>query len=37
MIRSGLSRSHLHYEARVDGEVVDPQKFLKAGAALFGI
>jgi murein DD-endopeptidase MepM/ murein hydrolase activator NlpD len=27
---------HLHYETRVDGEPVDPQKFLKAGAALFG-
>ena len=27
---------HLHYETRVDGEAVDPQKFLKAGAALFG-
>src|SRR5579862_4017773 len=27
---------HLHYETRVDGEPVDPQRFLKAGAALFG-
>src|ERR1700731_3701703 len=27
---------HLHYESRVDGEAVDPQKFLKAGATLFG-
>jgi murein DD-endopeptidase MepM/ murein hydrolase activator NlpD len=27
---------HLHYETRVDGEAVDPQKFLKAGATLFG-
>jgi murein DD-endopeptidase MepM/ murein hydrolase activator NlpD len=22
---------HLHYETRVDGEAVDPQKFLRAG------
>jgi len=27
---------HVHYETRVDGEAVDPQKFLKAGAKLFG-
>jgi murein DD-endopeptidase MepM/ murein hydrolase activator NlpD len=27
---------HLHYETRVDGEAVDPQKFLNAGARLFG-
>jgi murein DD-endopeptidase MepM/ murein hydrolase activator NlpD len=27
---------HLHYETRVDGEAVDPQKILKAGATLFG-
>ena len=27
---------HLHYETRVDGEAVDPQKFLRAGATLFG-
>jgi murein DD-endopeptidase MepM/ murein hydrolase activator NlpD len=27
---------HLHYETRVDGEAVDPQKFLTAGAKLFG-
>src|ERR1700730_14379467 len=27
---------HLHYETRVDGEAGDPQKFLKAGATLFG-
>ncbi len=27
---------HLHYETRIDGEAVDPQRFLKAGAALFG-
>lgn len=25
---------HLHYETRVDGEAVDPQKFLRAGAKL---
>ncbi|AMB46123.1 M23 family metallopeptidase [Methylobacterium sp. AMS5] len=24
--------SHLHYETRIDGEPVDPQRFLKAGA-----
>ena len=27
---------HLHYETRVDGEAVDPQRFLNAGAKLFG-
>ena len=27
---------HLHYETRVDGEAVDPQKFLNAGAKLEG-
>jgi len=27
---------HLHYETRVDGEAVDPQKFLNAGDRLFG-
>jgi murein DD-endopeptidase MepM/ murein hydrolase activator NlpD len=27
---------HLHYETRVDGEAVDPQKFLRAGAKLAG-
>jgi murein DD-endopeptidase MepM/ murein hydrolase activator NlpD len=27
---------HLHYETRVDSEAVDPQKFLNAGAKLFG-
>ncbi|GLS70332.1 M23 family metallopeptidase [Methylobacterium tardum] len=26
--------SHLHYETRVDGEPVDPQRFLEAGATL---
>lgn len=26
--------SHLHYETRIDGEAVDPQKFLRAGARL---
>ena len=28
--------AHLHYETRVDGEAVNPQKFLEAGAKLFG-
>jgi murein DD-endopeptidase MepM/ murein hydrolase activator NlpD len=27
---------HVHYETRVDGEAVDPQKFLNAGARLEG-
>jgi murein DD-endopeptidase MepM/ murein hydrolase activator NlpD len=27
---------HLHYETRIDGEAVDPQKFLNAGAKLEG-
>jgi len=27
---------HLHYEVRVKGEAVDPQKFLDAGGRLFG-
>jgi murein DD-endopeptidase MepM/ murein hydrolase activator NlpD len=27
---------HLHYETRIDGEAVDPQKFLNAGARLAG-
>jgi murein DD-endopeptidase MepM/ murein hydrolase activator NlpD len=27
---------HLHYETRVRGEPVDPQKFLRAGALLQG-
>ncbi|MDB5620134.1 peptidoglycan DD-metalloendopeptidase family protein [Tardiphaga sp.] len=26
--------SHLHYETRIDGEAVDPQKFLRAGTRL---
>ena len=26
--------AHLHYETRVDGEPVDPQRFLEAGATL---
>ena len=28
---------HLHYETRIDGEAVDPQKFLRAGLRLGGI
>jgi murein DD-endopeptidase MepM/ murein hydrolase activator NlpD len=28
---------HLHYETRVDGEAVDPQKFLEAGSRLGGV
>ena len=27
---------HLHYETRVEGEAVDPQKFLRAGVRLGG-
>jgi murein DD-endopeptidase MepM/ murein hydrolase activator NlpD len=27
---------HLHYETRIDGDAVDPQKFLNAGARLTG-
>ena len=27
---------HLHYETRVDGEPVNPEKFLDAGQVLFG-
>ncbi len=27
---------HLHYETRVDGDAVDPERFLTAGAKLFG-
>ena len=27
---------HLHYETRIGGEAVDPEKFLEAGASLFG-
>ena len=29
--------SKLHYETRVDGEAVDPQKFLRAGVRLGGL
>jgi len=28
---------HLHYETRIDGEAVDPQKFLRAGVRLGGL
>jgi murein DD-endopeptidase MepM/ murein hydrolase activator NlpD len=28
--------AHLHYETRIDGEPVDPQRFLRAGARLQG-
>jgi murein DD-endopeptidase MepM/ murein hydrolase activator NlpD len=28
---------HLHYETRVEGEAVDPQKFLRAGNKLGGL
>lgn len=27
---------HLHYETRIDGDAVDPQRFLRAGAKFFG-
>jgi murein DD-endopeptidase MepM/ murein hydrolase activator NlpD len=27
---------HLHYETRIDGEAVDPQKFIAAGGKLAG-
>ena len=27
---------HLHYEVRVDGEPVDPERFLRAGAEMAG-
>ncbi|MGO9004972.1 MAG: M23 family metallopeptidase [Beijerinckiaceae bacterium] len=27
---------HLHYETRIDGEPVDPERFLRAGTLLFG-
>jgi murein DD-endopeptidase MepM/ murein hydrolase activator NlpD len=27
---------HLHYETRIEGEAVDPQRFLNAGAKLGG-
>ena len=26
--------THLHYETRIDGEPVDPQRFLRAGARM---
>ena len=26
--------AHLHYETRIDGDPVDPQRFLEAGADL---
>jgi len=28
---------HLHYETRIDGNAVDPQKFLRAGIRLGSI
>jgi murein DD-endopeptidase MepM/ murein hydrolase activator NlpD len=28
--------THLHYETRINGEAVNPEKFLSAGVALFG-
>ena len=32
---TGLSTGpHLHYETRIEGEAVDPQKFLRAGVRL---
>jgi murein DD-endopeptidase MepM/ murein hydrolase activator NlpD len=34
---TGLSTGpHLHYETRVEGDAVDPQKFLRAGIRLSG-
>ena len=30
----GSTGPHLHYETRIDGEAVDPQKFLRAGVRL---
>jgi murein DD-endopeptidase MepM/ murein hydrolase activator NlpD len=27
---------HLHYETRIDGDPVDPERFLRAGARLSG-
>jgi len=27
---------HVHYETRINGEAVDPQRFLRAGAKMFG-
>lgn len=32
----GSTGPHLHYETRIDGEPVDPQKFLRAGVRLGG-
>jgi murein DD-endopeptidase MepM/ murein hydrolase activator NlpD len=26
--------AHLHYEIRIDGEAIDPHRFLRAGARL---
>jgi murein DD-endopeptidase MepM/ murein hydrolase activator NlpD len=28
---------HLHYETRIHGEAVDPQKFLRTGVRLGGV